>query len=100
MKKNLEWLRITGGRKMRKYLRFTQDEKFEIIRMVSRSGLSANRTLKVIGLQKRTYYNWYNRFLEDGYDGLASRTKMPRKTWNKIPQKERNKVVEEALDHP
>jgi len=85
---------------MKKYMRFTQDEKFEIIRMVSRSDLSANRTLKEIGLQKRTYYNWYNRYLEDGYEGLAPRTKNPRKTWNKIQQKERNKVVEEALDHP
>lgn len=85
---------------MKKYMRFTPDEKLEIIRMVSRSDLSANRTLKEVGLHKRTYYNWYNRFLKDGPAGLASRTKNPRKTWNKIPQKERNKVVEEALDHP
>jgi len=85
---------------MKKYTRFTQREKYEIIRMVSRSDLSANRTLKEIGLHKRTYYNWYNRYLEDGYDGLAPRTRNPRKTWNKIPQKERNLVVKEALEHP
>jgi len=85
---------------MKKYMRFTQDEKYEIIRMVSRSDLSANRTLKEIGLHKRTYYNWYKRYQEYGYEGLASRTKNPRKTWNKIPQRERNLVREEALDHP
>ena len=85
---------------MKKYIRFTQREKYEIIRMVSRSDLSANRTLQEIGLHKRTYYNWYKRYLEDGYDGLAPRTRNPRKTWNKIPQKERNLVVKEALEHP
>ena len=46
---------------MKKYLGFTQDEKYEIIRMVSRSDLSANRILKEIALHKRTYYNWYVR---------------------------------------
>ncbi len=30
---------------------------------------------------------------------MAPRTRNPRKTWNKIPQKERNEVVEEALEH-
>ncbi len=67
---------------MNKYIRFTQQKKHEIIRMVSRSDLSANRTLKEIGLHKRTSYNWYNRYLDDGYDELAPRTKNPRKTVN------------------
>jgi len=85
---------------MKKYMRFTQNEKHEIIRMVTRSDLSVNRTLKEIGLHKRTFYNWYARYLQDGYDGLAPRTKGRRQTWNKIPQHERNRVVEEALEHP
>jgi len=86
--------------KMKKYMRFTQNEKYEIIRLVTGSNLSANRTLKELGLHKRTFYNWYARYLEDGYDGLASRAKGRRQTWNRIPQHERNKVVEEALEHP
>lgn len=85
---------------MKKYMRFSQDEKHEIIRMVTRSDLSVNRTLQEIGLHKRTFYNWYARYLRDGYNGLAPRTKSHRQTWNKIPQHERNKVVEEALEHP
>ena len=48
---------------MKKYMRFTQDEKHEIIRMVTRSDLSVNRTLKELGLHKRTFYNWYARYL-------------------------------------
>lgn len=51
---------------MKKYMRFTQDEKHEIIRMVTRSDLSVNRTLKEFGLHKRTFYNWYARYLKDG----------------------------------
>jgi len=85
---------------MKKYMRFAQEEKHEIIRMVTRSDLSVNRTLKELGLHKRTFYNWYARYLKDGYDGLAYRARDRRQTWNRIPQHERNKVVEEALEHP
>jgi transposase InsO family protein len=85
---------------IKRYMRFTQQEKHDIIRLVTGSDLSANRTLKELGLQKRTFYNWYARYLEDGFDGLASRAKGRRQTWNKIPQTQKSKVVEEALEHP
>ena len=91
MRKNVE---------TKRYMRFTQQEKYEIIRLVDRSDLSANRTLKEIGLHKRTYYNWYARYLEGGYDGLASKAKSRRQTWNKIPVHQKNQVVEQALEHP
>ena len=84
----------------KRYMRYSQEEKFEIIRLVTGSDLSVNRTLKELGLQKRTFYNWYARFTEGGYDGLASRAKGRRQSLNRIPQKERNCVIEEALDHP
>lgn len=84
----------------KRYMRFSQDEKYEIIRMIEGSDLSANRTLKELGLHKRTYYNWFARYLKDGYDGLATKAKGRRQTWNKIPEHEKNKVVEEALEHP
>jgi putative transposase len=80
-------------------MRFSQQEKYEIIRMVDGSDLSANRTLRELGLHKRTYYNWYKRYLERGYDGLAPAIGRVQ-TWNKIPHAERKRVVEEALEHP
>jgi len=79
-------------------MRFTQQEKYEIIQLVDGSDLSANRTIMELGLHKRTFYNWYKRYLENGYDGLAP-AKARRQTWNKIPLEEKNKVVEEALEH-
>jgi len=85
---------------MKRYMRFSQQEKYEIIRLVVGSDLSANRTIKELGLQKRTFYHWYARYLEGGYDGLANRAKGRRQTWNRIPQQERSKVIEEALEHP
>jgi putative transposase len=80
-------------------MRFTQEEKYEIIRLVDGSDVSANRTLKDMGIHKRTFYNWYQRYLDKGYDGLAPKAKGRRQTWNKIPPVQREQVVEEALEH-
>ena len=79
-------------------MRFSQQEKYEIIQLVDGSDLSTNRTLKELGIHKRTYYNWYKRYLVGGYDGLAL-PKARRQTWNKIPPAQKNKVVTEALEH-
>jgi len=80
-------------------MRFTQQEKHEIIRLVEGSDLSVNRTLKELGIYKRTYYNWYRRYLEGGDDGLASRAIGRHQTWNKISPEQESRVVEEALEH-
>ena len=80
-------------------MRFSQQEKYEIIRLVDASDLSDNRTLKELGLHKRTYYNWYKQYLQGGFDGLASKAKGRQQTWNKIPQEQQYQVIEEALEH-
>lgn len=84
---------------MKKYMRYSQEEKYEIIRLIDGSDLSANRTLQELKIHKQTFYKWYSRYLAGGYDGLASKAKGRRQTWNKIPELEKNKVVEEALEH-
>lgn len=81
-------------------MRFTQQEKFEIIRLVETSEIGANRTLKEIGVNKSTFYNWYNRYLEDGFDGLAPKPRTRNTYWNKIPDKVKKDVVDMALDFP
>jgi transposase InsO family protein len=80
-------------------MRFTQEEKYEIIRLVDGSDLSANRTLKELGIHKRTFYNWYRRYLEGGFDSLAPKAKGRQQTWNKIPPRQQYEVIEEALEH-
>lgn len=83
-------------------MRFTQSEKYEIIQIVEGSGIGVNRTLKEIGIHKRTFYNWYGRYLEGGLDALAPQKAKghQRRVWNKIPTEEKNLVVKIALEKP
>jgi len=80
-------------------MRYTQAEKYEIIRTVEESELSVKRTLEELDVPRSTFYDWYRRYLVDGYDGLADRSKGPRKFWNKIPEDVKEQVVDIALDH-
>lgn len=81
-------------------MRFTQQEKMEIIRIVEGSELGVNRTLKQLGIHKSTFYNWYKQYQEDGYDGLAPRGRQHNPVWNRIPDEMRGKVIDMALDEP
>ena len=81
-------------------MRFTQDEKYEIIRLVEDSELGVNRTLHELGISKRTFYNWYGKYTEHGYNGLAPKRRATNSQWNRIPDEIRNEVVEFALNVP
>ena len=81
-------------------MRYSQAEKMEIIRLVEESTLSANRTLMELNINRSTFYNWYRRYLEDGYDGLGSRQRCQKQFWNKIPANIKQQVVDIALEHP
>ncbi len=77
-------------------MRFSQQEKYEIIRIVEESEIGVNRTLKELEISKSTFYNWYGRYLQKGFDGLVS--KQRHSTWNKIPPQIKEMVVEQALE--
>ena len=81
-------------------MRFTQNEKYEIIQLVEDSELGVNRTLHELGIPKRTFYNWYDKYTKEGYDGLASKRRTANSQWNRIPDQIRNEVVELALEVP
>jgi putative transposase len=80
-------------------MRYSQSEKMEIICIAESSELGARRTLRELGVNRSTFYNWYRRYREEGYDGLAERPRSSRGFWNQIPPWEREKVVEAALEH-
>jgi putative transposase len=40
-------------------MRFTLQEKEEIIRLVDRSEPGVNKTLRELGIHKSTFYKWY-----------------------------------------
>jgi len=81
-------------------VRYAPTEKMEIIRLVEQSALPVKRTLAEFGLSRSTFYRWYRRYLDDGYDGLANRGGQRRRFWNRIPDRERQRVVDIALATP
>lgn len=85
---------------MKRYMRYTQAQKYEIIRLVDESELSIKHTLKRLHINRSTFYNWYLRYQEHGYDGLSNNYSSPRQFWNAIPPWERKRVVETALEYP
>ena len=70
----------------------------EIIRLVEGAALSVTRTIQELEVNRSTFYGWYRRFHEDGYDGLADRKPTPHQFWNKIPEPVKEQVVDIALD--
>ena len=81
-------------------MRYPASEKLEIIRMVERSSRPAKWTLDKIGVQRRTFFRWYDRYLEHGEDGLVDRAPHPGRVWNKIPDNIRAELLDMALDIP
>ncbi len=81
-------------------MRYSQSEKMEIIRLVDGSNLPVSRTLTDLDVPRSSFYRWYREYQEHGYDGLADRPPDRRRFWNRIPDPEREKVVEQALEKP
>lgn len=83
-----------------KYMRLSASEKLEIIRLVGNSDLGVNLTLRELGLNKSTFYNWYKAYAKCGIEGLQPVAKRSGQQWNTIPQEQKNLVVELALEYP
>jgi transposase-like protein len=78
--------------------RYSQAEKMEIIRLVETSELPVKQTLAELEVPRSTFYDWYRRYVEAGYDGLADRQPQRQQFWNRIPDSVREQVVEVALE--
>lgn len=72
----------------------------EVIRIVEGSRLGVKPTLRELGINRSTFYTWYRRYQEEGYEGLARKVCADRRFWNAIPPWERERVVEIALEQP
>lgn len=57
------------------------------------SKIGVNRILKEIGINKSTFYNWYGKYVEGSFDGLAPNHRALNTYWNRIPYKIRSEVV-------
>ena len=81
-------------------MRYPASEKLEIIRTVEDSALGINRTLRQLGIPKSTFYHWYDRFLTGGVEALGDRKPTAPTSWNKIPEEQRQALLEMALEQP
>lgn len=75
-------------------MRYSQSEKMEIIRIVEGSELGVSRTLAELKINKSTFYNWYKRYQEEGFEGLKNQYHPERVVWNRIPEQ----IQEDILD--
>ncbi|MXP36476.1 IS3 family transposase [Erythrobacter citreus] len=82
----------------RRRMRYPASEKLEIIRIVEQSHLPAKRTLDQLGVARRTFYRWYDRYLEGGPEALADRSSTPIRVWNRIAPEVQDQIVEMALE--
>ena len=81
-------------------MRYSASEKMEVIRLVEQSHLPAKQTLDKLGIPRTTFYRWYDRYLEDGIDGLEYRVPKREAVWNRIPDKVRGQLLDLALEIP
>ena len=81
-------------------IRYTPEEKMEIIHLVEHSDLPVKQTLEKLQVPRSTFYNWYGRYQELGPNGLRPKASRCSQFWNRIPDPVRKQIVELALEHP
>jgi transposase-like protein len=79
-------------------MRYPASEKLEIIGIVEQSHLPAKRTLDHLGIARRTFYRWYDRYREGGPEALQDRPSAPGRVWNRIPAEIHEQIIELALE--
>ncbi len=79
-------------------MRYPASEKVEISRIVEQSHLPAKRTLEQLGIPRRTFYRWYDRYLDGGPEALEDRPSAPSRVWNRIGDDIQQQIIDMALD--
>ena len=82
------------------YIRYSAEENETIVLSVKRSELSIVQALKRLGIPRRTFYNWYQKYATGGVNALRETPYRRQTTWNRIPDHIRQIVVELSLEHP
>jgi putative transposase len=81
-------------------MRYPASEKLEIIRLVEQSPLPVRHTLARLGIPWATFYRWYDRYYSSALEALNDRSPRPDRVWNRVPDPERQRIIELALDEP
>ncbi|MCP4906641.1 MAG: helix-turn-helix domain-containing protein [bacterium] len=59
----------------------------EAIPLVEGTHLPVRATLRQMNTPRSTFYGWYQRYIEDGFEGLHDKKPAPRPRWNATPEK-------------
>ena len=81
-------------------MRYSASEKYEIIQLIERSDLSVRKTLAHLDIHRSTFYNWLQRYRDEGVDGLNDIKPVSSSAWNKIPAQHCTAIVDMALAEP
>ncbi len=82
-------------------IRYTPEEKMEIIHLVEHSELPVKQTLEKLQVPRSTFYDWYGRYQELVPDGLKPKAfNRNKQFWNRIPDLVRKQIVKLALEYP
>jgi transposase InsO family protein len=79
-------------------MRYPASEKLEIIRIVEPSHLPPKKTLDQLGIARRTFYRWYDRYVEGGPEALEDRPSRPSRVWNRIGAEVQSQIIDMALE--
>ena len=79
-------------------MRRSASEKMEIIRLVEDTDLPLRTTLRQMGVPRSTFYDWYQRYEAEGFDGLEDKKPRGHPCWNAIPETVRGQVLDLALE--
>ena len=55
--------------------------------------------MESFGIPRSSFYKWDKAYLENGYEDLKQGKRTARRQWNSIPEKQKDMVVEIALEH-
>ena len=84
---------------MERLIRYTPEEKLEIIHLVEHSNLPVKQTLEELQVPRSTFYGWYQCYQEEGPEGLSQKKPSRKQFWNRIPDKVCEQIVELALEY-
>ena len=79
-------------------MRYPASEKLEIIKLAEQSHLPVWRTLDRLGIPRRTFYLWWNRYVGGGPEALQDRPSALSRVWNRMPPDIHDQIIEMALE--
>ena len=85
---------------MRPTTRYSASEKLELLQLVWESHLSVRCAVDKIGISRSTYYDWYDRYQQQGLRGLENRRPVAKRIWNRLDAAEQAQVLATARAHP